>query len=160
MTTILISGSRNATHEMLEIAKSIVFKCWWTRYNIVVGDAIGIDAEVVKCCEKLHLPYSCYGIDSKARNNAHNYTNIRPALHNNGIHYSKKELFSKRDKYMANLADLVVCISRVPYTPGTLAVYNYALLNKKPVIMRTQIKVKEIHDVENVNIYSPDFSDD
>jgi hypothetical protein len=145
MAKVLMSGSRNTTPEMLEIVQSTVWKLWWGHHEILVGDAVGVDAAVVKWAEKLALPYMAYGITDQARNGATNYLNVRDPLADGSAKYLRwARLFSERDKWMVDRADIVICISNVPSTKGTLAVYRYANQLHKPAILRTQLNERTL----------------
>lgn len=48
--------------------RQTVTRCKELDASIIVGDAIGVDAEVVCECIKQAVPFTCYGITSKPRN--------------------------------------------------------------------------------------------
>src|SRR5579859_5254845 len=62
MYSLLICGSRIATPQMLELARRVVQRASELGWTILVGDAAGIDAEVICACESLKLPAKCFGI--------------------------------------------------------------------------------------------------
>lgn len=65
---LLITGSRNATPAMLRMAYSAVEHAKANGWHIIVGDADGIDKQVIDACCQLDMPFAIYGITSSPRN--------------------------------------------------------------------------------------------
>jgi len=137
---VLIAGSRDMSPEMAKIVQTVVSKQWWQQNRIIVGDARGVDAGVVKWCEKLGVDYLCYTPHIKPRNGALVYKSVIDELEL--MNMPKPAWYSARDKLMVRDADKVICISRPELTSGTEAVFNYAKFRHKPVVMRTVLKTR------------------
>jgi hypothetical protein len=135
--TILISGSRNPTPPMEHAVIAIVGWAWKWHLRIIVGDAYGVDAIVVReIVAHNHAPthdldYTVYGLTTRPRNGA----SMR--------HYCRldfkpgREGYRARDRFMADQADYVYCVWNGE-SPGTKALYDYAnTLTGKSVALRT-----------------------
>ena len=125
---------------MLEIVQATVWKLWWAHHEILVGDAVGIDAAVVKWAEKLGVKYMAYGVTPNARNKAQNYLNVHdqlPEYVQDNTRWGLKFIY--RDRWMVDQADMVICISNIPITSGTKKVYQYAGKLQKPALLRTKL---------------------
>lgn len=125
---LLITGSRDASRKMLHVARRIVRATKWDDEfypsllgcEIVVGDASGIDDEVVITCRQYGVTYSCYGITQTPRNSAH-------------IHFYDQVSgdFLSRDRVMVEQCDLCIAIWN-GVSRGTKYTYDYAVkLGKK-----------------------------
>ncbi len=115
MTTLLISGSRDASEQMLAYARACVASARGAKYFVICGDAFGIDWQVITECQRLGLDYMSYGIKDYPRNGALKYTKL------------DVENYAARDRWMVEHAEKVMCITTKEGTPGTLAVYEYAV---------------------------------
>ena len=133
--TILICGSRDATPAMLDTAKAAVWKVWYQRgpelelhhdLRIIVGDALGVDAEIVRACNQLGVPYQTVGINVRPRNGGRNYLRLL------NLKGTWAQRYQQRDRYMVQQANAIFCISNGEFyrsngTPsGTIATYQYA----------------------------------
>lgn len=67
MTKLLITGSREATPEMLEYARAAVQRAKSLGWEIVVGDATGVDQAVIEECDHLGVPVTVHGGYDKVR---------------------------------------------------------------------------------------------
>lgn len=114
----MICGSRNRTRAMTDYAKRCVQKAQANGDSIIVGDALGIDEDVVTFCERLGVPYTCYGIQAEPRNYAPSYIN------------TQLPTYTARDEYMVGLADKVMCIWNGD-SNGTLTVFYHAQKTRK-----------------------------
>lgn len=121
---VLISGSRGASAELLEQVRIAVLRVWWKHDEISVGDAPGVDAEVVKTAQHLNMPYMAYGIQREARNGARRYTNIRTRINRTYAAYTTA-LYRRRDEFMVQHANVVLCFWD-GLSLGTKYVYEYA----------------------------------
>jgi len=124
ITTLLISGSRTATPAMLDYAAACTRKAALNGWHIICGDAFGVDWQVVYECQRVGIFYMSYGITEAARNGARVYTRL------------DVRSFSERDRWMVEQADAALCITTKDGTPGTLAVYNYAIEQGKEAWLR------------------------
>jgi hypothetical protein len=66
-TKVLISGSRDATLEMLRATVFLVEQLHEQGYHLVVGDAHGVDESAVKTAQAIGMPFMCYGITPRPR---------------------------------------------------------------------------------------------
>lgn len=141
MKTVMICGSRDATKAMIDIVQTMVTRIWWHRQKLIVGDAMGVDAEVVYWAENLGVDYECFTPHLYPRNDAEKFTSLLHEIKPYGFPLHVQ--YSYRDKYMVDLADEVICISRPEITKGTERVFEYAKFKRKPVTMRAELRVKE-----------------
>ena len=112
---LLISGSRDATEPLLAYARACVQRARDNGWMIICGDAFGVDWQVVEHCQRLGVSYMSYGTKDYPRNGASHYTRLDVAD------------YTARDRWLVEQADKVMCITTQEGTPGTLAVYEYAL---------------------------------
>jgi len=118
---ILITGSRDATPEMLELVDQIVLDAKADGDEIIVGDADGVDSRVIYQCDLLKVPVTVYGAYEKLRRRA-----------KTGLNYGLKGTYPERDKYMAEKADCcIACWNGV--SRGTEITINAAKLLGIPV---------------------------
>ena len=94
---LLITGSREASDRMLQYARIVVDRAKQLGWSIVVGDAEGIDAEVIAWCDMLGVPVEVHGSYGKLRHQSRTGKNVtHPAS------------YPERDRIMAGICD--VCI--------------------------------------------------
>ena len=72
---LLITGSRDATPRMLSTARHAVERAKANGWEIVVGDASGVDAAVVRACTEFEVFGDCYGIADEPRCGYSEYLN-------------------------------------------------------------------------------------
>lgn len=138
---VLISGSRYATTDMLDVVRAVLHRIRYYADELIVGDAEGIDAEAVRLAERMGVPYTTYGIWGKARNGASEYVNIwreverRAGKITGSPHTRSKILYTHRDRFMVEQADIVICIWNGK-SSGTKAVYDYAIELGKSAVLR------------------------
>lgn len=118
MAVIMICGSRKRTPKMADYATRCVARAKETGDSIIVGDAHGIDADVVSACYRLDVPYTCYGISAEPRNYAPVYVNTQLAD------------YTARDNHLIALADKVMCIWNAE-SKGTVNIYVQATKARK-----------------------------
>lgn len=124
MKTILICGSRDCTPEMRQKAATLIMSATLKdECQFVVGDAVGIDDEVVRFLTKVAPSQlkAVYGITAKPRNGA-------PAekyIHLQGLGYYM------RDAFMVEQADEIIGIWN-GRSNGTRQTCRYAVLRGKP----------------------------
>ena len=126
MTTLLITGSRDASFVMMRKAWQAVERARELGWSIVVGDASGIDKEVIAACCHWLVPFRFFGIYPKPRHFCCDkhlwcYTQVI------GNYY-------KRDDYMVDLpeVDRVLAIWN-GVSGGTRHTFEYAQRQGKQV---------------------------
>ncbi len=67
MTKVLFTGSRDATPEMLDYARRAVARVHKLGWEVVVGDATGVDQAVIEECDRLGVPVTVHGGYGKIR---------------------------------------------------------------------------------------------
>jgi len=73
-------------------------------WSILVADRHGPDAEIVRCCQTYHTPYTIVGVTLSPSNRAKGpYLRLLPAG-------NRVERRRARDKYLVESADPVVCL--------------------------------------------------
>lgn len=105
MTTVLISGSRNVTisAEKAQEIKFRIDKIVELGFNIIVGDASGIDTRVIRYLEKINYDkvtvyYATFGGRAKCRLTTKYQTVGIPGT------------YIDRDRYMCSLADFGLAV--------------------------------------------------
>lgn len=151
-TRLLISGSRDATPQMLDWARQAVSRAKARRWTIIVGDAVGVDAAVTRAALDLsddsmlldglpRLWCQVYGLESAPRNGVvgayMNYTRLTKYPDTQTVTYGSRDLhvyvtagkpittYAERDRYMIDQAHVVLCIWN-GRSPGTRKVYEQA----------------------------------
>ena len=133
--TILIYASPNHTPWMVETAGAYVQRLWWVRmshdYRLLIGDAYGVDQEVVRQCKAWNVPYTCVGINKHPRNQAKSYMRYSSV--------GSKATYEARDSFMVAMADVVICLENALLPSKEVqAVYRYAkLFDRKQVSLKT-----------------------
>ena len=121
MRIILICGSRNASPRMLGLARAAVKRAEQLNWQIIVGDANGVDEEVIGhalCC----TVYAAFGF---ARNSADRHEIVLVPGN-----------YTARDNVMIAAADMVFCIWDGK-SKGTARNYNRAVeLGKQAWLMQ------------------------
>lgn len=115
--TLFICGSRKADKPMLDYTDLVVQRAKQKGYEIICGDAVGVDEAVWKACAKHGVPFRVYGVQSTPQNKApvENYEVIRPA-----------RTYKQRDEEMLKKADMVMAIWNGE-SKGTLQIADIAL---------------------------------
>ena len=98
---ILITGSREANPELLALARRTVQQAKSTGDEIVVGDADGVDAEVIRTCDFLGVPVQAHGAYGKMRRKTKQGVNIP---------HNKSTTYTDRDKDMVFRCDKCVAL--------------------------------------------------
>ena len=98
---VLITGSREASPEMLAKAVEVVRWCQREGYTILVGDAPGIDLQVRRACQQLgYASIIVFGAYGKIRFNAVKVGRFVPLQGD----------YLSRDRVMAQQCSLCVCL--------------------------------------------------
>lgn len=111
---LLITGSREATPAMLAEARLIVAQAKDAGQAIVVGEAAGVDAEVIAACDRLSAPVEVYGGYACLRR--------RTAFGRNIVLFCE---YPARDRAMVEKSDRVIAIWN-GLSPGTRLTFEYA----------------------------------
>lgn len=114
MTTLLITGSREATPAMLDYARRCVDRAFELNYEIIVGDAEGVDECVMKHAHALGAMCIVYGANGKLRRQT---TSCSPEIVAGN--------YLARDKAMALACDRCIAIWN-GHSRGTMHTLNYA----------------------------------
>lgn len=111
---ILITGSRDASPELLEYARSIVRRAKELGWSIIVGDAPGIDTAVIRECDRLSVAIEVHGAYGRMRSRTSTGRNIAHSCD-----------YTQRDRTMAELCDWCVACWNGK-SNGTRATFVYA----------------------------------
>lgn len=134
---VLICGSRDASPFMLDIAHYAVQRAKVKRLIVTVGDASGVDAQVVQSCIDLDVPFVCFGITPVPRIKdlvIENYIQVHPYGQRSWIYG-----YLQRDKVMVNCSDTVFGIWN-GVSRGTKYTCDYAeKLGKEVYIRRVDV---------------------
>jgi hypothetical protein len=96
---LLITGSRNASERMLDEVDIIVSEAKGRGWEILVGDADGVDSRVIKVCDYLGGKITVFGAYHHMRNSTKMGVNLPTGL-----------TYPQRDKLMARLCDLCYAV--------------------------------------------------
>lgn len=118
----MISGSRKTTESMLFYCYSVVDRAKANGWEIICGDASGIDAACWWRCVEIDTPFTVYGTKATPRNEAP-MTNYKLFQAVEG--QSDGRNYTDRDRFMGDMADRVMCIWNGE-SKGTIAVAEYA----------------------------------
>lgn len=118
MTKLLITGSRQATKEMLAYACFAVERAKELGWTIIVGDAEGIDHQVLYKCCWLEVPFRFFGITPVPRH----YCCLNHVNRYNKIDGD----YLARDRKMVWECDRVLAIWN-GISRGTKYTYDYAV---------------------------------
>lgn len=116
---LLISGSRDATPEMLDYARRAVERAYAKEWIIIVGDAEGVDSAVIDHAYHIGAVHIVYGLK-------------KPRHTSLGMGWVSVEGgYLARDRQMARDCDLCLAIWN-GVSRGTWYTYNYARKLGKP----------------------------
>ena len=123
---VLITGSRQATPAMLAKVEEVVLWVKRQGYELLVGDAPGVDAHARLCAEVLGVPTTVFGAYARlrGRRRAHEAVIVIP------------EDYRVRDRLMAQHCDLCVAVWN-GRSRGTNATFESARRLGKRVVVRT-----------------------
>ena len=122
---LLITGSRNASPAMLAEVSRVIHYEMQPGDRIIVGDAEGIDAEVIRLCDALGVGVYVFGAYDKLRNKTKTGKNL-----------TVSGTYTQRDRIMAAIADKC-CAIWDGKSVGTRATATYAEKRGKPVTILT-----------------------
>ena len=122
---VLITGSRETTLEARCYVRRVVVRAKHTGNEIIVGDAPGIDSEVIEWCDRLGVRVTVYGGYCKVRNATKIGKNVKLDM-----------IYPNRDKYMAGLCDLCIAVWNGK-SRGTRYTYEAANAMGKEAHIRT-----------------------
>jgi len=126
MVRVLITGSREASSAMLAKVEDVVLWVKRQGYELLVGDAPGVDAHVRVCAEALSVLTTVYGAYGRlrGRRRTHEQVVVVP------------EDYAVRDRLMAQACNLCVAVWN-GRSPGTRLTFEHARRLGKRVIVRT-----------------------
>lgn len=106
MTTLLIAGSRDATPQMVQYARAAVWRARAVGFQVIGGDALGIDSVVALEAKRAGALCHVVGIAPAPRHGhgGANYTQFVPTASTLAARYLE------RDAYMIECADLGIFI--------------------------------------------------
>jgi hypothetical protein len=142
---LLITGSRHATPEMLDMARRAVTRAKANGWLVLVGDnPRGIDAAVINACDASGVNVLIFGTAARPRKGSQ-----RPETYWQ-VDVSRREeedfstfaTYAARDRYMVELADRILAIWNGT-SRGTKAGYDYARQAKKIANLVTFKPVQE-----------------
>lgn len=128
---LLITGSRDATPNMVTMARSAVVRAKVNHWTIVVGDAEGVDSAVVDACFDFGVTFTCYGITDTPRLPTcefRHYVQFPQYIKVDGP-------YLKRDEFMVENADRCFAVCR-NNSRGTMYTYSYAVKRGIPADIR------------------------
>ncbi|HEV8525457.1 MAG TPA: hypothetical protein VGQ71_13245 [Terriglobales bacterium] len=130
---LLITGSRQASDAMLAYAEKAVIRAADLGWRIIVGDAMGVDLQVVITCHKKLIDFDCFGIADSPRNVDELFRRrmMLPRLENRMTYHQVKGDYLARDRHMATLCSRVLAIWNCQ-SRGTLYTYNQVRNLGKP----------------------------
>jgi predicted Rossmann fold nucleotide-binding protein DprA/Smf involved in DNA uptake len=113
---LLITGSRQTTEHLNELARAAVERAKLLAWSVIVGDAEGVDACVIEACDRLGVPVTVYGAYSQVRHRTKTGGNVALATD-----------FKARDRLMAKLCTKCLALHNpVSLTGGTAYTYHCA----------------------------------
>jgi hypothetical protein len=142
VTRLLITGSRDATPAMLDMARHAVARAKANGWEIVVGDAPGVDTAVVDACKEFEVFGECYGITERPRCNITGNNYVSYIWISRTIEYGRRDVhvyqgatYLERDRQMVQVANrcFAICLNR---SRGTMYTYNSAVQRGIPADVR------------------------
>lgn len=130
-TKLLITGSRDSTPAAHNYVEKVLDRVKELGWEVIVGDATGVDLWVAQSTADREIPTTVYGITNQPRNGA-NYHSYVKVLQVGNI----PATFLIRDRQMVELADRVLAIWNGS-SRGTKYTFEYAQKRKLPVDVRT-----------------------
>ena len=139
MNKILITGSRNASGAMLQKARDVTIKCVKNGCHIVVGDAGGIDTEVIRTAGGFRYSHiTVWG--------AKGFQRVMTVYGENKF---TKAGYIERDSIMAASCDKCVAIWD-GQSRGTRATFTFAINLARPtVVFNFSEKTKSVFRTDN-----------
>jgi len=111
---LVITGSRAISAAGVEFARAAVARAKTLGWEIIVGDAPGVDAVVIAEANKLGVKVTVFGANYKMRHRT-----------KAGINWMGGLSYAKRDKHMARLGDCCLAIWNGT-SKGAKATVDYA----------------------------------
>lgn len=142
---LLVCGSRETCNDAIDFARRCVDRAKVKGYEIIVGDATGIDTEVVVHAMTHRLPLTIYGITRTARC----WSAIEQTVKLHKVDfptYTRCEGdFLARDRVMAEACDICIGVHN-GISRGTLYTVNYARHLGKETHLRTFTNEQQSHE--------------
>lgn len=122
---LLICGSRKATPAMLDYARRCVIRAKENDWQVICGDADGVDFAVMNACHQHGVPCTIYGANGKLRRR----TPSCQVIICSGSYYDRDERMAKECDQCMAIWNGVILPNGKP--GGTRKTYEYALDNGK-----------------------------
>ena len=122
---LLVTGSRSISEAGLAYARKAVQRAHDLDYDVIVGDASGIDDAVMRECDKLGVACTVVGA----------YDKLRRRTASCSV-YAVSGSYIQRDKYMAERCDLCLAVWNGK-SRGTKATYDFAVELSKTAWLKT-----------------------
>ena len=120
---ILITGSREASQRLIDIARGFVEH--FPQAEFIVGDAPGIDAAVIAACDRIGARVLVCGAHGQCRNATKQQTNVYLTCS-----------YQERDRFMVDEGHPDQCVAFWNgSSAGTLATAKYARSKGVPTIL-------------------------
>ena len=153
-TKLLICGSRHTTSHMAHYADNSTAKAIANNWTVYCGDATGIDSFVATRFAKtfptddISSILNIIGISNTARHGIKDHSLIRYSMRLRRNGENRKEAFVRRDRYMVESVDKVMCIwNGKSKQSGTYLNYLYACeLNKQAWLVNQYGKIIECNE--------------
>jgi len=133
-TNLLITGSREADSTLLSVAREIVELAKNRKLSIVVGDDEGVDAEVIRECDRLGVDAEVYGAYKRMRR-----------MTKYGQNHALDTMYSGRDREMAKRCGVCIAIWNGS-SRGTKITFEVASQLGKPVYVAVPLRDGIRHD--------------
>ena len=122
---LLITGSRDITEVGLAYVRRAVQRAHQLNYEVIVGDASGVDEAVMQECHRLGMTCTVVGA----------YNRLRRRTASCSV-YTVSGSYIQRDKYMAEQCDLCLAVWNGK-SRGTKATYDFAVELGKTAWLKT-----------------------
>jgi hypothetical protein len=135
---LLIAGSRQASADMLQIARQAVARAKANGWLVLVGDnSRGVDAAVIDACDEMGVNVMVFGVTAHPRKGSQclgSYWRVDTKFEADEG-YVPGQAYTERDRYMVDLCDRAFFIHD-GFSRGTKAGYDYAVCLAKPADLR------------------------
>ena len=148
---LLVTGSRSISEAGLAYARKAVQRAHELDYDVIVGDASGVDDAVMRECDKLGVACTVVGAYGKLRRRTASCSV-----------YAVSGSYIQRDKYMAERCDLCLAVWNGK-SRGTKATYDFAVELSKTAWLKTfhsedsrgeRPATKEMSEMTQITMYT------
>ena len=123
--SLLITGSRCISQRGLAYARRVVERARQLDYEVIVGDASGIDDAVMRCCDELGVACTVVGAYNRLRRRTASCKVV-----------TVSGSYIQRDRYMAEQCDFCLAIWNGS-SRGTKTTYDFAVKLGKTAWLKT-----------------------